>query len=85
VLARVIRDHVIPRPDLNGLYHVAAAPLNKYDLLQLVAKVYRKDIEIVPDERLVIDRSLDATRFREATGYQAPRWEDMIQAMYEFQ
>lgn len=85
VLARVIRDHVIPRPDLNGLYHVAAAPINKHDLLRLVAKVYRKDIEIMGDERLVIDRSLDASRFREATGYQAPPWEDMIQAMYDFQ
>jgi len=85
VLAGVVRDHVLPRPDLNGLYHVAAAPINKYDLLQLVAKIYRKDIEIIADERLVIDRSLDASRFREATGYQAPQWEDMIQSMYDFQ
>lgn len=84
-LATVIRDYVIPRPDLHGLYHVAAAPINKYDLLKLVAQVYGKEIEIIPDERLVIDRSLDATRFREATGYQAPAWERMIKEMHEFQ
>lgn len=85
VLAGVVRDHVLPRPDLSGLYHVAAAPINKYDLLRLVAQIYRKDIEIVADERLVIDRSLDASRFREVTGYRAPSWEEMIQSMYDFQ
>jgi dTDP-4-dehydrorhamnose reductase len=85
VLAGVVRDHVLPRPDLSGLYHVAAAPINKHDLLRLVAQIYRKDIEIVADERLVIDRSLDASRFREVTGYRAPSWEEMIQSMYDFQ
>ena len=85
VLAGVVRDHVLPRPDLSGLYHVAAAPINKHDLLRLVAQIYRKDIEIVTDERLVIDRSLDASRFREVTGYLAPSWEEMIQSMYDFQ
>jgi dTDP-4-dehydrorhamnose reductase len=33
----------------------------------------------------VIDRSLDASRFREVTGYLAPSWEEMIQSMYDFQ
>jgi dTDP-4-dehydrorhamnose reductase len=82
VLARVIRDVIIPRPDLHGVYHVAAAPISKLDLLQLVAEVYSKQITLVPDETLVIDRSLDAGRFRAATGYAAPAWREMIDAMY---
>ena len=44
-LARVIRDFVLPNPSLSGLYHVAAAPISKYDLLNLVAQVYGKSIE----------------------------------------
>ena len=83
-LARVVRDVVLKRPELHGLYHVAAKPINKFDLLNLVAKVYGKDIEIIPDESLVIDRSLNADHFKEATGYVAPDWPELIQRMYEF-
>ena len=84
VLARVIRDVIAPRPDLRGLYHVAAEPINKFDLLSLVAEVYGKQLAITPDAGLVIDRSLDASRFRQATGYVAPPWRDMIAAMHAF-
>jgi len=82
VLAQVIRDVVIPRPDLSGVYHVAARPISKFDLLKLIASVYRKPIEIVPDDRMVIDRSLNADRFREATGYVAPEWLALIKTMH---
>ncbi len=84
VLARLVRDVVLPRPDLHGLYHVAAAPISKFDLISLIASVYGKKITIEPDDRLVIDRSLDATRLREATGYVAPGWDVLIKSMHAF-
>ena len=84
VFAQVVRDVVIPHTELSGLYHVAGKPINKFDLLKLISKVYGKSIEIVPDVRLVIDRSLDAGRFRAATGYVAPEWEEMIELMYSY-
>ncbi len=83
-LARVIRDHVIPRPELHGLYHVSAEPINKFDLLTLVAKAYGKTIDITPDDNLVIDRSLDSSRFRKETGYQPPPWPELVRRMREF-
>lgn len=83
-LARVVRDHVLPRPDLQGLYHVATQPIAKADLLALVARVYARQIQIVPDDSLVIDRSLDATRFRQATGYIPPEWPALVEAMHQF-
>lgn len=85
VLAELVRDVVVPRADLHGLYHVAAAPINKYDLLTLVAQAYGKQITIVPSDDLVIDRSLDASRFQSATGYTAPAWPDLIAHMQQFQ
>lgn len=84
VLAQVIRDVVIPRADLSGVYHVAAQPISKYDLLKLVAEVYGKKIEIISNDSLVIDRSLNAERFREATGYVAPVWPELIESMYAY-
>ena len=79
--ARVVRDVVIPRPDLAGLYHLGAQPINKFDLLQLIARVYGKTIDISADPDFVVDRSLDSTRFSAATGYVAPIWPTMIEAM----
>lgn len=83
-LARVIRDFVLPNPQLRGTYHVSADPINKYDLLQLVAAAYGKVIDIVPDASLVIDRSLLSKRFRESTGYSPQPWRQLIQGMREF-
>ena len=85
VLAAIIRDIVLPKPELSGVYHVAAKPISKYDLLSLVAKVYGKAINIIPDDQLVIDRSLNADRFKSATGYEAPSWEELIRTMHAYQ
>ncbi|MDA7921674.1 SDR family oxidoreductase [Verrucomicrobiales bacterium] len=81
VFAEVIRDYVIPNQQLTGLYHVSAAPIDKFTLLNLIAEAYEKEISIVPDERLVIDRSLDGSRFETATGYSAPDWPRLIRTM----
>lgn len=83
-LATVVRDVVLPRPELHGLYHVAAAPIDKFELLTLVAKAYGKDIQIVADDSLRIDRSLNADRFTAATGYVAPAWPALVARMAEF-
>jgi dTDP-4-dehydrorhamnose reductase len=84
IFAQVIRDVVIPRTEMAGLYHVAARPINKFDLLKLIADVYGKSIDIVPDDKLVIDRSLDAKRFQTATGYVAPEWPELIKLMHAY-
>jgi len=84
-LAHVIRDVVLPRPELSGLYHVAAQPIAKLDLLRLVADIYKKSIEIVPQSDFVIDRSLNADKFYAVTGYRAPSWPDLIKKMHDFQ
>jgi dTDP-4-dehydrorhamnose reductase len=81
-LSRVVRDFVLPHPELSGLYHVASSPISKFDLLELVSKVYGKSIAILPDDKVVIDRSLNADRFNAATGYTAPPWPELVQFMY---
>ncbi len=83
-LARVVRDFVIPHASLRGVYHVAAEPISKHDLLQIVNREYGKNLQIEPDDQVKINRSLDASRFREATGYVAPAWPDLIAQMREF-
>jgi len=83
-LANVIAEYILPRPELHGLFHVAAEPVDKYELLQLVKTVYGSTTQIVRDATVKIDRSLDSTKFRQATGYVPPSWPDLIKQMHAF-
>lgn len=83
-LARIMRDVVEPDPTLRGLYHVGADPIDKLTLLRLLRDAYAKAIEIEPDANVVIDRSLDSTRFQAATGYKAPPWPELVDEMRLF-
>jgi dTDP-4-dehydrorhamnose reductase len=83
-LAKVVRDWVIPNTGLRGLYHLAAAPISKHDLLQIVNREYGKGLQITPDDTVKIDRSLNASRFKAATAYVAPAWPDLVAQMREF-
>jgi dTDP-4-dehydrorhamnose reductase len=81
-LARIIRDYVLPNPELSGVYHVSSEPISKHDLLRLVAARYCKEIEIEPYNDFVKDRSLDSSIFRELTGYQPPSWDKLVEMMH---
>lgn len=83
-IARLIRDCVLPNPHLHGLYQVSAEPINKFDLLKLVAEAYGKVIEIEADESFVIDRSLDSSRFRSVSGFQPKPWAELVNSMKDF-
>lgn len=80
-LARIICDYVLPNPALRGIYHVSSEPTSKFDLLTLVAKKYRKTIEIEPNEDFVQNRSLNSDLFRNLTGYTPPAWPELVDAM----
>lgn len=80
-LARVMSEYVVPNESLSGLYHVSAKPINKYELLNLIASEYGKAIEITSDDNLEIDRSLNSSRFTKATGYVAAEWPELISKM----
>ena len=83
-LARVIQDFVIPNTDLSGLFHISVDPIAKFDLLKLVADEYKKEIDIIPDDSLVIDRSLNCTKFKVATGFKAKPWPQLVSEMHKF-
>lgn len=84
VLAEIIHDYIINNSELSGVYHVAASPISKFDLLNLVAETYDKSIEIIKNEKVAIDRSLNAAKFNQATGYQPPSWPTLIQKMHTY-
>lgn len=77
-LAEVIGETIDRHPELHGLWHVSASPIDKLTLLRTFRDAAGVDVGLDPDESLVIDRSLDSSRFREATGWAPPSWDTMI-------
>lgn len=75
----IVRDH----QDLAGIWHVAAEPISKFDLLRRLAQAYGLEVSILPVDEPRIDRSLDDTRFREHTHTPRPTWDALIEAMVE--
>ena len=76
-IAKLISNH----SDLNGLFHISSGPISKFELLTLVNKYFKAGVSIVPSEAVVVDRSLDSTRFKKLTGFTSPDWESMIARM----
>ncbi|TCB96050.1 SDR family oxidoreductase [Micromonospora zingiberis] len=81
--AAMLRAVVLPRADLSGLYHVAAAPITKYHLLRILAEEYGWPGHIAPSDEFGCDRSLSAASFRAATGYQPPAWPTMVRQLHQ--
>ena len=81
-IANIIHKFVIPNQEMQGLYNVSSDKISKYELLKLIADRYSKKIEIEKDDSMIIDRSLDSSRFRKLTGYIPPLWNDLVNMMY---
>ncbi|WP_095204564.1 dTDP-4-dehydrorhamnose reductase family protein [Mesorhizobium carmichaelinearum] len=82
-IARVIKDFVVSNAELRGLFHVSADPINKFDLLSLVSRVYGKEIDIIADTSVRVDRSLNSDLFRRTTGFLPDPWPDLVSTMHK--
>ena len=83
-LAKIIDMYIIPNPNLRGLFHVSGQSISKYNLLKIIASEYKKIIDIIPNEEVKIDRSLNSTKFNKITGYQSKPWPKLIKSMAKF-
>jgi len=77
-LARIIERLLISYPAASGIYHVSSAAISKLDLLTALNRKLELGVEIVPDDTVACDRSLDSTRFRREFGYAPPLWDAMM-------
>jgi dTDP-4-dehydrorhamnose reductase len=80
-LADLVGDLVNRSAPLEGVWHVAAQPISKHDLLGLVDRAFAAGVAIDRDETVTCDRSLDGGAFRRVTGYAAPAWPAMVRDM----
>jgi dTDP-4-dehydrorhamnose reductase len=80
-MANVVGTMITDFPTLSGLFQVVSEPISKYDLLLLLREAYGLDTAIEPDDREVCDRSMVGDKFRNATGWQAPSWPELVRRL----
>lgn len=77
-LSRVIAEIIEIHHRLRGVWHVAGGPISKYELLSLVNDAFGSRATLDADDSFVCDRTLDGSRFTNATGYRPPPWGTMV-------
>ncbi len=81
VLAEILSGIIADHPQLHGVYHVSSDSISKFELLRLLNEYYQANVTIEAYEEFVIDRSLDSSAFRRATGFEPRGWREMIEQM----
>lgn len=78
-----IFSEILINEDLVGLYHISSKPINKFNLLNIINKVYQLGLDIHESKDLKINRSLDSSKFKRSYNFQFLDWNEMIIKMKE--
>jgi dTDP-4-dehydrorhamnose reductase len=77
-LSRIVENFLVHHPGANGVYQISSEPISKFDLLMLIKNKMHLDVDLIPDETVRCNRSLDSTKFRNEFHYTPPTWEAMV-------
>lgn len=83
-VAKFLYLYITKEIHLNGIYHLAGDVIDKFSLLELINSIYGAGKIILPNEDVVIDRSLNGVRLYKEIGYTPPKWDVMINELREF-
>ena len=78
VLSEELWRLITQYPTLHGLYHVASSKISKFDLLSIVNRIFKAGVTIEAFDGVRCDRSLRSDRYRDATHFVPPAWEQMV-------
>lgn len=81
--ADIIVDIIENHQDLAGVFNVSSEPISKFTLLEKLKENLKLETEIVDSTEVVIDRSLDSTKFSLAAGFKPKSWDEMIERLAE--
>lgn len=80
--SKILAEKIIPNKKLHGLYQISVDPISKFDLLKIIAVIYKKKIKIESDDVVKIDRSLNSEILRKEIKYNPSKWENLVSEMY---
>ena len=69
-LAKIIYKFVLKKQLIKrGLYNLSGPKINKFELLNIIKNIYKKNIDILEENQFRIDRSLNSNKFIKLTKY----------------
>lgn len=80
-LSRVIRLSVLSDTSLSGLYQVSGPVISKADLLETLIAAYGLPCRVRRVDEPRIDRTMDGSKFNQATGYTPLTWLSMAKEL----
>jgi dTDP-4-dehydrorhamnose reductase len=80
-LAKVIGNLVPTETGLSGLFHVSSEAISKLEIIIKLNELLDLNIEVIEDETVRINRSLNSHRFQTATNIFAPKWDLMLKEL----
>lgn len=69
---------------IDKVIHIASNRISKFDLLNIIKKKYKININLKRDSNIYLDRSLDSSLFNKSRQFKPKSWNKMIKEMYEF-
>lgn len=84
-ISKLMLDKLDVLLTLNGLFHLSASPIDKYQLLSLIKDVYGLERVVLNNSSDVeIDRSLNSEKFRNVLNYNPDDWFSLIKNMHDY-
>lgn len=80
-LSEILKNIILKHENLKGIYHISSAPISKFNLLMLIKKKFKLAAEVIPDDKIACDRSLNSSRFCKKTGYIPESWDDLVDSL----
>ena len=77
----MVSEIIMHYTPIQGLYQVASDPISKYELLCLLREAYALDVFIDPVDGEEVNRSMDGSKFRGATGLICASWPILVQQL----
>ena len=81
--AEILSKYIFCNENTNGLMHIAAKPISKFDLLKKIANVYKKKTRIEQYDDYYSNKSLNSSKFNALVGFHPPEWDYLINLMYK--
>ena len=79
-----ILEKTISKKNISGIFNLSSKRISKYHLLLKLNNIYNKQLKIIPSNKLVIDRSLNGSKFKMKFRIKVNPWDKMIKNMKNF-
>ena len=77
-LARLISELLNAKKGITGMFHVSSQPISKLEIIKKLNKLLNLEIDVIPDLKVQINRSLNSDKFRLATNLTPHNWDQML-------